>query len=523
VRSPRPPVRVPAEPLTYPLRRAAALFPDKVAVIEPERGGREWTYRRLEEASSRLAAGLATLGVLPGDRVGLWMGNGAEYVLSFYGILKAGGVVVPMSTHYGEREVLHRLSVAGAAGVVTSDDRRLAAAGIARVGRAGLRFLVSDGEGAPPEGAARFSSLLASRDLLDLSDKADPAGTPAVLPFSSGTTGLPKGVVLTHASLLANLCQVLQANGIEGDDLFLNQLPFFHIYGMTVLMGASILAGATQVVASAFRPVDRFLDLFERYRPTLFFTVPPILRELCLHPRTPSSDWSRLRYVNTGGAPLSPELQERFTRLTGVAVIQGYGLTESSPTTHVTPPDRARAGTVGTPVSLTEDRIADPESGRELPPGEVGELWVRGPQVMKGYYNDPEATARALVGGWLRTGDLARRDEEGYVVIVDRLKELIKTDGFQVAPVEIENALSEHPAVRDAAVVGVPDEARGEVPAAYVVLREGAAATAEGLIEFAAAGMAGYKRLSRVSFVEEIPRSPSGKILRRLLKGGPPS
>lgn len=521
MKSQRPPVSIPNEPLTFPLRRAAREFPDKIAVITPEAERKEYTYRWLEEASSRLAASLAGLGVSPGDRVGLWLKNSVEYILSFYGILKAGGIIVPMSTHYGEREVLHQLKVTGAIGIVSSDDRYAQAAGLSAA-RAGLRFRVADGEGAAPPGTVRFAGLLRGNDLLDRSMGIDPAETLAVLPFSSGTTGLPKGVMLTHTNLLSNLHQIRQAHEVWEGDLFMNQLPFFHIYGMTVLMGCSILAGATQVLASRFRPVDEFLALFERYRPTLFLTVPLILQEFCHHPRVPEMDWSRMRYVNTGGAPMSPELQERFRQLTGITVIQGYGLTESSPTTHVVPLDRVRVGTIGTPISLTEDRIADPETGRELPPGEVGELWVRGPQVMKGYYQDQEATAKTLVDGWLRTGDLARRDEEGYVVIVDRLKELIKTNGFQVAPAEIEHILVGHPAVRDAAVIGVQHPDRGEVPVAFVVRKEGATVTGEKLMDFAAKGLAKYKRLSRVMFVEAIPRSASGKILRRVLKESPP-
>ncbi len=516
----RPPVAIPDEPLTYPLRRAARDFPDKVAVAAPEAGGAEYTYRWLEDASSRLAAGLAGLGVSEGDRVGLWLPNGAAYIVSFYAILKARGIVVPISTHYGPREVLHQLAATGAAGLIGEDGRLAPAPGLLAAAR--LAFRVSEGPGAPAPGTVRLADLLAGTEGLDRSTGIDPARTVAVLPFSSGTTGLPKGVMLTHRNLLANLVQVEQAHAVREDDVFLNQLPFFHIYGMTVLMGSAVLAGATQVVASRYRPIDEFLALFERYRPTVFLTVPPILAELCRHPKTAAIDWGRMRFVNTGGAPIAAALQEEFRRLTGVPVVQGYGLTESSPTTHVAPLDGSRTGTIGTPLSLTEDRIVGPDDGRELPPGEVGELWVRGPQVMAGYFNDPEATARTLVDGWLRTGDLARRDADGFVFVVDRLKELIKTDGCQVAPAEIEGTLCAHPDVRDAAVIGEPHPVHGEVPVACVVRREGAAVTEEELIDFAAKGLAGYKRLARVTFVGAIPRGPSGKILRRALAERPP-
>jgi acyl-CoA synthetase (AMP-forming)/AMP-acid ligase II len=292
---------------------------------------------------------------------------------------------------------------------------------------------------------------------------------------------------------------------------------------MTVLMGTSVLAGATQVVASQFRPVDQFLSLFETYRPTLFFTVPLIIQEFCHHPKVPTMDWSRLRYVNAGGAILSPEVQKRFTEITGVPVMVGYGLTESSPTTHVTPIRKIKLGSIGLPLSLTEDRIVDPETGIELRPREVGELWVQGPQVMRGYYNNPDATAQTLVNGWLRTGDLAWKDEEGYVFIVDRLKEVIKCKGLQVAPAEIEHILFSHPDIKDAAVVGEPHPEYGEVPVAYVVLKDRVNLSPEAIIEYAAQGLAKYKRLARVSFAEAIPRSPSGKILRRLLKHSAPT
>ncbi len=521
MKSRRPPVAVPDAPLTFPLRQAARNHPDKVAVIAPESGGRECTYRWLDEASSRLAAALGGLGVSPGDRVGLRLPNGVSYVVAFYAILKAGGVVVPVSTRCGQREAAQQLAVTGAKGLIGGDAPAAEAPGLFAAASE-LAFCVSDGEGDPPPGAVRLAPLLEGAGGLDRSDGVDPARTLAVLPFSSGTTGHPKPVMLTHASLLANLFQVGQAHAVREDDIFLNQLPFFHIYGMTVLMGSAILAGATQVVASRYRPVDAFLAHFGRYRPTVFLTVPPILSELCLHPGVPAMDWSRMRLVNTGGAPVAPEIQERFRRLTGVSVIQGYGLTESSPTTHVVPLDGIRSGTIGTPVSLTEDRIVDPDDGRELPPGEAGELWVRGPQVMAGYFGNPDATAQALADGWLRTGDIARRDADGCVTIVDRLKELIKTDGWQVPPAEIEGVLATHPGVRDAAVIGEPHPVHGEVPVACVVRAPGAAVAAAELIEFAAKGLAKHKRLARVTFVDAIPRGPSGKILRRALKENPP-
>jgi 4-coumarate--CoA ligase len=450
------------------------------------------------------------------------MKNSVEYILSFYGILKAGGIVVPVSTHYGEREVLHQLRLTEAVGMIATDKL------YAQWGRffselRGLHFIVLEGQGDLSVDTIPFSSLLKGPDHLDRSIGVTPYETIAVLPFSSGTTGLPKGVMLTHYNLLSDLYQVVQAHEISETDVMINQLPFFHIYGMTVLMGASIMAGATQVLASRFQPVDEFLSLFETYRPSLFFTVPLVVQEFCHHPKVPAMDWSRLRYVNAGGAILSSDLQQKFTQITGVPVMIGYGLTESSPTTHVTPIGKIKLGSIGLPLSLTKDKIADPETGMELRPREIGELWVRGPQVMRGYFNNPEATAQVLVNGWLRTGDLAWKDEDGYVFIVDRLKEVIKCKGFQVPPAEIEHILVGHPDVKDAAVVGESHPEYGEVPVAYVVLRNKASLSPDAIIEYAAQGLAKYKRLSKVVFTEMIPRSASGKILRRLLKDLPPS
>ncbi len=512
----QPSITVPSESLTFPLRRAAEVYPKKVAVIEPEKGGMEYSYQWLEDKAAALAASLSRMGVEPEDRIALWMKNSLEYILSFYGILKAGAVVVPVSTHYGEREVLHQLRETEVKGMIASDSLYTQAGSLVSI--QDLQFVVLEGQGEPPSGTVPFPSLLDGSDRLDRSIGIDPKERIAVLPFSSGTTGLPKGVMLTHFNLLSDLYQVVQAHEISEMDTMINQLPFFHIYGMTVLMGTSILAGATQVVASRFRPVDEFLSLFETYRPTLFFTVPLIVQEFCHHPKVATMDWSRLRYVNAGGAILSPEVQERFTQITGVPVMVGYGLTESSPTTHVTPIGKIKVGSIGLPLSLTEDRIVDPETGSPLGPREIGELWVRGPQVMKGYYKNPEATAKTTVNGWLRTGDLAWKDEEGYVFIVDRLKEVIKCKGFQVPPAEIENVLVSHPEIRDAAVIGEPHPEYGEVPVAYVVLQDKADLSPEAIIEYAAKGLAKYKRLAKVVFAETIPRSPSGKVLRRLLK-----
>ncbi len=511
--STRPPVEIPRQSLTYPLRQAARRWPDKTALIEPEAGHRAWTFGELEHGSACLAAALVQAGVSAGQRVALCLKNSAAYVLGFYGILKAGAVVVPLSSHYGPHELAHALDLSQAVGMLAEES-------IWRLpGKwgTGLGLRVTLG-GPAPDGLRSLEEMLAHPPGPDLSLELDPAASLAVLPFSSGTTGLPKAVMLSHFNLLGNLRQNVAARQLGPEDVMLNQLPFFHIYGMTALMGAAIQVGALQVVISRFQPVEGFLDLMARYRPTVLLTVPLVVQELCRQPRLKDLDHGRLRYVNTSAAPLARELQERFKRLTGVPVTQGYGLTESSPTTHVNPQERIKVGSIGTPVALTEQRIIDPTTLEELPVGQVGELWIRGPQVMGGYFRDPQASAAALVDGWLRTGDLARQDEEGYVFIVDRLKELIKTKGFQVAPAELEQALLAHPDILDAAVVGLPHPDLGEAPVAFVVRRPGGALGQEEVIAFAAQGLARYKRLSQVFFCQAIPRSASGKILRRVLK-----
>ncbi|MBA4392496.1 MAG: hypothetical protein C0407_02985, partial [Desulfobacca sp.] len=344
----RPPIPIPNESLTFPLREAAQKYPEKIAVICPEAGGKEITYRWLEEHSSILANSLEGLGIVPGDRVALWMKNSLEYILSFYGILKAGAVVVPISTHYGSREVHHQLKITRARGLIAQEGL-LSQLEESVAELKTLPFIISEGSEIPSLKAVSFESLLQGTKQLDRSLGIDPEQTLAVLPFSSGTTGLPKGVMLSHSNLLSNLYQVSQAHEVSEQDVFINQLPFFHIYGMTVLMGASIMAGATQILASRFRPIEEFLGLFQTFRPSLFFTVPLILQEFCHHSLVRTMDWSRLRYVNTGGAPLSPEVQARFTEITGVPVMQGYGLTETSPTTHCNPIRRIKVGTIGLP------------------------------------------------------------------------------------------------------------------------------------------------------------------------------
>ncbi len=345
----------------------------------------------------------------------------------------------------------------------------------------------------------------------------DPDADIAVLPYSSGTTGLPKGVMLTHRNLVANLCQLQECFPIEPDDTLIGVLPFFHIYGMTVIMNQGLRAGATIVTMPRF-DLEQFLDLLEEHAVTRSYVVPPIALALGKHPAVEGRDLSAMRTIMSGAAPLGAELSEAVAERIGCSVIQGYGLTETSPVTHVIRQSgENRPGSIGQPLPATECRLVDPESGEDVPAGERGELWIRGPQVMAGYLNNEEATAATVDGeGWLHTGDVAVVDGDGYFTIVDRLKELIKYKGYQVAPAELEALIINHPEVADVAVIGVADEEAGELPKAFVVPAADDLDSEE-LMSWVGEQVAPQKRVRLVEVTEEIPKSPSGKILRRVL------
>jgi acyl-CoA synthetase (AMP-forming)/AMP-acid ligase II len=337
------------------------------------------------------------------------------------------------------------------------------------------------------------------------------------MPYSSGTTGLPKGVMLTHRNLVANLCQCEPVLAAEAGERLIAVLPFFHIYGLTVLMCAALWRGATLVTMPRF-DLEEFLRLLQDQRITRAFVAPPIVLALAKHPMVDKYDLSALQLIMSGAAPLDAGLEQVCAERLGVTVGQGWGLTEISPvgTTVINAPRGPRPGSVGVLLPNTEARVVDPATGADVARGETGELLIRGPQVMKGYLNAPEATADMLdPDGWLHTGDLGRIDEDGYVFVVDRVKELIKYKGLQVAPAELEAVLLAHPAVADAAVVRSPDEEAGEVPKAFVVTS--APVEAEELLAWVAERVAPHKKVRRLEFVDEIPKAASGKILRRVL------
>jgi long-chain acyl-CoA synthetase len=498
------------------LDRPVVLYPEHEAVAFKDAS---LTFRELEGLVNAFAGALRGLGIGRGDRVCLFMTNRPEYVVAFYAIARVGAVSSPMNPSYKEREVAYQLGDAQAMAVVVQQDL-LPIVRAVRDESPRLKHVIVVGPGAAaaPD-VVRFADLIAATTTARPPALAIPPDELLVLPYSSGTTGLPKGVLLSHRVFLANNIQFLSAIRATEADTFLVFLPFYHIYGL-MLMGAAVHGGVRMVVMERFDMTEALRLIVER-RITIVFVVPPILLALANRPDIGAMDWSSVRMFMVGAAPVAPELARRVTELTGVKVVQGYGLTEAGPVTHLNPVHDdtfLTLDTGGLPVNDTEQKIVDLETGeRELPAGEVGEILVRGPQIMLGYWNAPESTAAALRGGWLYTGDIGRLDADGYLTITDRKKEMIKYKGFGIAPAEIEALLFEHPGVADCAVIGKPDAEAGEVPKAFVV-RKDPALTAEALLAWARGRLAGYKTLHEIALVEAIPKTASGKILRRVLK-----
>jgi acyl-CoA synthetase (AMP-forming)/AMP-acid ligase II len=502
--SPFPEVEIPDVTLTAFVFEEAEARGDRPALIDGPTG-ETLTYAALVGQVRSLAAGLAERGVGRGDVVALCAPNAPVYAVVFHAVAALGGVVTTVNPAYTAEEMGYQLRNAGAKLAI------VAAPFAERAREAGAADILVLGD-------AAFEELLGADPGGSLPDAAEP-GDLIALPYSSGTTGLPKGVMLTHRNVVANLCQIRAVQTLGEDDTVIGVLPFFHIYGMTVIMNQALRTGATVVTMPRF-DLDGFLELLERHAVTKAHLVPPIILALAKHPSVEGRDLSRLKWINSGAAPLSGELADAAAKRLGCQVVQGYGLTETSPVTHAVPVEREenRPGSIGPPIPSTECKVADLLDGRDLGPGEDGEVWIRGPQVMRGYLGDDEATANTLdADGWLHTGDIGHADEDGWFFLVDRLKELIKVKGFQVAPAELEALLLEHPRVADAAVVASPDEESGEVPKAFVVpAGEGDLDVSE-LQAFVADRVATYKQIRRVEVLDEIPKSASGKILRRVL------
>jgi 4-coumarate--CoA ligase len=509
--SPLPDVEIPELSLpAYVLARAAELG-DKPAIIDGPTG-RTLTYSQLADAVARLAGGLVARGFGPDDVLAVMAPNVPEYAVLFHGAAMAGATVTTVNPTYTANEVHHQLTDSGASLLVTIPMfLDVATAGAEGTGVTDI-FVLGDATDAAASVTDLFGEPLAA------AVEVDSIRDVVALPYSSGTTGLSKGVMLSHHNLIANVAQVLGASGLDESDVVIAVLPFFHIYGMQVLMNAGLRAGATIVTMPRF-DLEQFLQLHQQHGVTRSFVAPPIVVALAKHPIVDQYDLSDVKQVFSGAAPLSAELAHEAADRLGCEVVQGYGMTELSPVSHLTVEGGFKPGSVGVTAPNTETRIVDPLTGDELGIDEDGEVWVRGPQVMLGYLNNDKATAETLDDdGWLHTGDIGHVDADGHLFVVDRLKELIKFKGFQVPPAELEALLLTHPAVADAAVIGLPDEESGEIPVGYVVLRPGAEVDPADIQAFIAGQVAHYKQVRVLNIVDEIPKSASGKILRRVLR-----
>jgi acyl-CoA synthetase (AMP-forming)/AMP-acid ligase II len=484
--------------------------PDRMAIIDGPTG-RSYTYAQLDGMIRSFAGGLAARGFGKGDVLAIIAPNIPEYAVVFHGATMTGGTVTTVNPTYGAEEIAYQLSDAKASIAITIGMFLPAVADAART--AGVADVLTFDA---VDGAEQFTSLFGEPFSGEVA--LDPAEDVAVLPYSSGTTGMPKGVMLTHRNLVANILQTQAGSALGDDEVVIAVLPFFHIYGMQVLMNGVLQHGATLVTMPRF-DLEQFLTLVAEHKVTRAFVVPPIVLALAKHPMVDDHDLSSLKQVVSGAAPLGADLAQAATDRIGTEVVQGYGLTETSPVTNLTPLGESRPGTVGVLVPNLECRIVDPISGEDQGPGGEGEVWYRGPNVMKGYLGRTEETGAMLdAEGWLHTGDVGVVDDEGYLSITDRLKELIKYKGFQVPPAELEALLVTHPEIADAAVIGVPDEEAGELPKAFVVRAPGSELTAEDVQAFTAEHLATYKQVRQVEFIDEVPKSLSGKILRRELR-----
>ena len=508
-------IDIPEIPFGEMLWESAQRFPEKIAVIYQ---GQKISFRELDGLVNSFANALSKLGVKKGDRVALFMTNRPEYMIAVYATARLGAVFTPMNPTYKEEEVAYQLQDSDASVLVVQESLYPRVKTIRQRVHKSLKHVVVIGKQAE-DGDSLFWELIRQS-----SPKHPPqvqmswAEDLVALPYSSGTTGLPKGVMLTHQNLVANAIQFISSGRITEQDSMLICLPFYHIYGVMLINGA-LYSGATQVIMEAF-DLELSLSLAQQYQVSLYYAVPPILLALANYPNLGAYDLSHLRYIMVGAAPMAPEVAQRLQEKIDVRIVQGYGLTEASPVTHLNPVDQGqiKLDSVGLSVANQEQKVVDPETGEhEMEPGELGELIVKGPHIMQGYWKAPEETARALRHGWLYTGDIARVDADGYVYIVDRKKEMIKYKGFSVAPAEVEAVLFEHEAVADCVVIGKPDAESGEIPKALVLLHPGVQIEPQTLMEFVGGRLAGYKRVREVEFVATIPKTASGKVLRRVL------
>lgn len=500
--SPYPDVALRDQTITERVFAGLETRPDEIVLIDGP-SGRSMTAQAFMDQVMAMAGGLTAAGFGAGHTVALMAPNIPEYCVIFHAVAWAGGTITTLNPTYTANEVAHQLQDAGAELLITIPDFM----DTARAGAGDLPVIAIGSDAY----TGLFGDPITSQVPVDLD------AFTVVLPYSSGTTGLPKGVMLSHRNLVVNVDQSIVSADFQPGETTAAFLPLFHIYGMTVLMNMHLGGGGTLVTMPRF-DLPMFLQISQDHKAQRMWVVPPVALALAKHPLVDDYDLSALKQVFIAAAPSGPELSDAIAARLGCTALQGYGMTELSPVSHVVPGHAPRSGAAGVTAPNTACRIVDIDSGADLGPDQEGELWIKGPQVMQGYLNNAQATAEAITeDGWLRTGDIAKFDADGYMFITDRLKELIKYKGFQVAPAELEATLVAMDGITDAAVIGLPDGAAGELPIAFVVTGD-PAPTEDAIKAHITTQLAHYKQLHQVHFVDEIPKSASGKILRRLLR-----
>lgn len=508
--SPHGPVTIPVMVLTDFVLQQADERGDKPALIDGL-SGRTIRYGQLNQTIRLLAAGFASHGLSKGDVLAIFSPNLPEYALAFHALCTLGAITTMVPPLFTKEEIQTQLKNSGASYLLTVPSLVERAREIVQETNIRKIFVVGEAER-----TTSFSSLLNHGNDFPIAN-IDPCKDLSVLPYSSGTTGFPKGVMLTHYNLVSMLCQMGAQEAVLTSDTLICVVPMYHMYGLHIVVNLALYQGATVIMLPRYE-LSEFLSTLERYKVTVAPLVPPLVLALARAPEVEGYDLSHLRLIHCGAAPLPDDVAQACTHRLGCQIRYGYGLTEVSPLSHASPPElkEDRPGSVGFPLANTECKIIDYVSGTELGPNQEGEICVRGPQVMKGYLKNHQATTEMVdKEGWLRTGDIGYADVAGRLFVIDRVKELIKYKGRQVAPAELEALLMSHPAIADACVIPSPDEEAGEIPKAFVVLKS--KATAQELMDFVAARVAPHKRIRKVEFASEIPKSPAGKILRRVL------
>ncbi len=516
-------LQYPERPVFENLRISAEKFPERAGIIYNET---VYTYSELWDLSLRMANALKNMGIKKGDRVAIYLPNVPQFVIAYYGILASGAVGVACNAAYREKEIGYMLKDSGAKAIVVFDD--LLPVVNAVKDETELEHIIVTSRSEAVTKMSQDSNLgnnsmakLLSENRSEMPDiNINPKEDLAVLQYTGGTTGVPKGAMLTHYNLIVD--QIQESGWFEfrdGEETAIIFLPVSHIYGMNWCMNTMILVAGTMVMMERFDPA-KVLENVNRYSPTIFYGVPTAYIALLNHPDVKKADFSKMRTCFSAAAALPPEVRRRWKEVTGADIIEAWGLTEAAPCLTCTPLGMSGDKLIGVPMPDTIVKIVDIDSGEDLPPGEVGELAGKGPQVMKGYWNKPEETKQVLKDGWLFTGDLGYMDENGLFYFVDRKKDLINVAGYKVWPDEVENVLYEHPAVMEVAVVSAPDPEKGEVPKAYVVLKEEykGKVSQEELTKFCKERLAPFKAPRKIEFLDEMPKSPVGKILRRVLR-----